>query len=87
MRARPPDSVPICSVFISCAAMRAQIRAGILVPDEPDPGLAALVRDLRDRGERVVVDLTAGKVNAADQQCDRMARLHQGNWEITEASK
>jgi ATP phosphoribosyltransferase regulatory subunit len=60
----------------------ARDRQGILAPDETDPALAAMVRELRAQGERVIVDLTAGKSGAADQQCDRMLRLKDGNWEI-----
>ena len=58
---------------------------GILVPDEDDDALAALVRRQRARGERVIVDLSGGASGAAEQQCDRIAVLDSGTWIITEA--
>jgi ATP phosphoribosyltransferase regulatory subunit len=58
---------------------------GILVPDESDEALADLVREQRAKGERVIVDLTGGKSSAAEQQCNRVAVLADGAWEIEEA--
>jgi ATP phosphoribosyltransferase regulatory subunit len=58
---------------------------GILVPDEADEALASLVREQRAKGERVIVDLTGGKSSAAEQQCNRVAVLADGAWEIREA--
>lgn len=58
---------------------------GILVPDNGDEALAALVREQRAKGERVIVDLTGGKSSAAEQQCDRVAVLADGAWKIKEA--
>ena len=57
---------------------------GILVPDDADDELASLVRDARARGERVVVDLSSGNSNAAEQQCDRFAVREGGKWVIKE---
>jgi len=58
---------------------------GILVPDEADDALAALVRKQRARGERVIVDLSGGKSSAAEQQCNRIAVREDGAWIIEEA--
>ena len=61
-----------------------QFDPGILVPDDDDAALAALILQLRDAGERVVVDLTRGKSNATDQQCNRMAVQSNGTWIVNE---
>jgi ATP phosphoribosyltransferase regulatory subunit len=61
-----------------------QFEAGILVPDKDDPALAELILQLRDAGERVVVDLTQGKSSAADQQCNRLAMRANGAWIVEE---
>ena len=84
--ARPATgfSADLLNLYQLCAD-GGQFRQGILVPDDPDAGLAGLVRDLRQQGERVVVDLTAGKSSAADQQCDRIAVPQDGAWVIKEA--
>ena len=58
---------------------------GILVPDEADEALAELVCEQRAKGERVIVDLTGGNSSAAEQQCNRVAVLADGAWEIKEA--
>ena len=58
---------------------------GILVPDDSDEALAELVHEQRARGERVIVDLTGGNSSAAEQQCNRVAVLANGVWEIREA--
>jgi len=57
---------------------------GILVPDTADDALAALLRELRARGERVIVDLSGGRSSAAEQQCNRIAVLEDGTWIIKE---
>jgi ATP phosphoribosyltransferase regulatory subunit len=84
--ARPATgfSADLLNLYQLCAGA-GRFRQGILVPDDPDAGLAGLVRDLRAQGERVVVDLTAGKCSATEQQCDRIALLQEGAWVITEA--
>ena len=61
-----------------------QFEAGILVPDDDDAALEALILQLRDAGERVVVDLTRGKSKATDQQCNRIAVQSKGSWIVNE---
>ena len=61
-----------------------QFEAGILAPDNDDAALAELILQLRDAGERVVVDLTRGKGSAVDQQCDRVAAQSNGAWIVKE---
>jgi len=62
----------------------AQFEPGILAPDEDDAALAKLIEQLREAGERVVVDLTRGKSNATDQQCDRIVAQSKGSWKVEE---
>jgi len=62
----------------------AQFEAGILAPDSDDAALAELILQLRDTGERVVVDLTQGKGSAADQQCNRVVVQSNGAWIVNE---
>ena len=61
-----------------------QFEAGILAPDNDDAALADLIMQLRDAGERVVVDLTQAKGSAADQQCNRVVVQSNGVWTVNE---
>jgi len=61
-----------------------QFEAGILAPDHDDPALATLILQLRDAGERVVVDLTQGKGGPADQHCNRVVLPSNGAWIVSE---
>jgi len=83
--ARPATgfSADLLSLYqLSGASGRSEL--GILVPDDADPALAALVRERRACGERVIIDLTGGNSSAAEQQCNRVAVLDDGRWKITE---
>ncbi len=62
----------------------AQFEPGILVPDDDDAALVDLIEQLREAGERVVVDLTRGKSNATDQQCNRIVLQSKGSWIVNE---
>ena len=62
----------------------ARFKAGILVPDADDSALEALVVDLREAGERVVVDLTGGSGSPGDQHCNRVAVQLDGTWIVNE---
>ena len=66
------------------AGASGQFEAGILVPDNDDAALVDLILQLRDAGERVVVDLSRGKSEAADQQCNRVAVQSNGTWVVKE---
>ena len=59
-------------------------RQGILAPDDNDAALAACIDEWRAAGERVVIDLSGGRSNARDQQCDRVAVRGEGGWIIEE---
>lgn len=61
-----------------------QFEPGILAPDRDDAALAELILQLRDSGERVVVDLTQGKGSAADLQCNRVVVQSNGAWIVNE---
>jgi ATP phosphoribosyltransferase regulatory subunit len=61
-----------------------QFEMGILAPDDDDAALAKLILQLRDAGERVVVDLTQAKGSAADQQCNRVVVQSNGAWTVNE---
>jgi ATP phosphoribosyltransferase regulatory subunit HisZ len=54
------------------------------VPDDDDAALVDLIEQLREAGERVVVDLTRGKSNATDQQCNRIVLQSKGSWIVNE---
>ena len=62
----------------------AQFEAGILVPDIDDVALDALVLELRDAGERVVVDLTQGAGSPTDQHCNRVVVQLDDTWIVNE---
>ena len=58
--------------------------SAILAPDQDDVDLTEAIRQLRTEGERVVVDLTDGKVGANEQQCDRQLIRIDGTWKVQE---
>ena len=59
-------------------------RAGILAPDVDDTELAELIRQLRADGERVVMDLTGGRSDAREQQCNRQLVQVEDTWTVRE---
>ena len=61
-----------------------QFEAGILAPDSDDAALISLILQLREAGERVVVDLTQGQCSPADQQCNRIVLQSNGAWIVSE---
>ncbi len=61
-----------------------QQTAGILSPNNDDPGLEKLINDLRAKSERVVVDLTDGKIGPTGQHCDRVLENRSGAWVVRE---
>ena len=60
-------------------------RSGILAPDVSDAELQGLIDSLRNQGEKVIVDLSQGRISAADQQCDRQIISSDGSWAVEEA--
>ena len=60
---------------------------GILAPWSPDAKLRALIRELRDAGERVVYELPGQSGSAADLGCDRRIVEQGGEWIVTAAGK
>ncbi len=64
------------------ADLHARPAVGILAPNENDEDLRCLVRELRERGERVVSDLSRGGIPADQQGCDRAIRRVAGEWRV-----
>ncbi len=56
--------------------------AGILAPDSDDPELVEKIRQLRDQGEKVLVDLSEGRNSPAEQNCDRHLTQQDGIWAV-----
>ena len=83
--ARPATgfSADLLNLYQLCGAGDRR-QAGILAPDMDDDSLALLIRQLRDKGERVIVDLTDSKLAAADQGCDRQIIQDDGAWAVKE---
>ncbi len=59
-----------------------QETAAILAPINKDRELDKLIKELRLHGERVVLDLSDGKVPAAVQHCDRMIISTGDGWTV-----
>lgn len=59
--------------------------ARILAPYSNDPELNREIQRLRSEGLRVIVDLTDGKSNPAQQQCDKILTHQNDGWVISEA--
>jgi ATP phosphoribosyltransferase regulatory subunit len=57
---------------------------GILAPNNDDPELEKVIKALRAENQRVVVDLTDGAVEPADQHCDRVLENQSGAWVVRE---
>lgn len=84
--ARPATgfSADLLNLYQLCGAVGVD-RSGILAPNREDMALLDSIRQLRGDNERVVVDLTDGRVAARDQGCDRqLAQQDDGAWTVTE---
>jgi len=57
----------------------------ILAPATDDVDLRALISQLRQQGERVIVELSGQKENAAEMKCHRVLRLVDGCWQVVTA--
>jgi ATP phosphoribosyltransferase regulatory subunit len=62
-------------------------RSAILAPAEDDPALYALVRELRNKGERVIFTLSGQKGGALDMGCDRVIARENQAWRVKPAGK
>ncbi|MFT5657149.1 MAG: ATP phosphoribosyltransferase regulatory subunit [Gammaproteobacteria bacterium] len=62
------------------------VSLGILAPYSDDPELNQEIQRLRCENQRIVVDLTDGKSNPAEQHCDRILTRQKNGWVILEAS-
>ncbi|MBT3206458.1 MAG: ATP phosphoribosyltransferase regulatory subunit [Gammaproteobacteria bacterium] len=60
------------------------VKAAILAPNVKDDNLQLLVKQLRDNGERVINDLSAGETSAQQQMCSQQI-IHDGKqWVVNE---
>jgi ATP phosphoribosyltransferase regulatory subunit len=60
---------------------------GILAPVNADPALEQAIQMLRRDKQRVIIDLSDGKGNAEDQQCNRKLIYRDGNWLVEDTGK
>ncbi len=60
----------------------AQVESGIFAPADADPALCAAIRELRERGERVVRALPGQVGGAAEMDCDHELVRNDDGWEI-----
>ncbi|MFP4245103.1 MAG: ATP phosphoribosyltransferase regulatory subunit [Ectothiorhodospira sp.] len=59
--------------------------SAVLAPADPDPGLDAVVEDLRRRGERVIRGLSAQDGDAVAMGCDRVLVKTDNHWTVVDA--
>jgi ATP phosphoribosyltransferase regulatory subunit len=62
---------------------------GILAPESDDEALIARIRELRQSGEMVIINLGAEDISdqlCEEQQCDRKLVLENGSWEVQAVS-
>jgi ATP phosphoribosyltransferase regulatory subunit len=57
---------------------------GILAPDDDDPELTKIIRRLRNDKQRVILDLSGGACEPADQQCNRKLVRQADGWVVEE---
>jgi len=62
----------------------AELPKGILAPNTADVDCCALIKTLRADGEIVVIDLSDGKLSAAQQNCNRTIKNNGGSWSVKE---
>lgn len=71
---------------LSPKASPSQVSA-ILAPCKDDPKLQALIRKLRDQGERVITLLPGQKGGARQMACDRVLVQRKGKWAVVDAPR
>jgi len=83
--ARPATgfSTDLLALYQLAQPTQAQISA-ILAPNSSDPSLLAMVRQLRDQGERVITDLSNGAIGPRDQGCAWVIQQQDDNWVVNE---
>ncbi len=67
------------------AGTKLPFSGAILAPDNDDAELQNLVLELRDKGQRVITDLSNGQLAAQSQGCERLIGKIDGVWTVTEA--
>ena len=83
--ARPATGFSTDLLVLHGLSQRTQAaRAGILAPKLNDPELMSLIAQLRADGERVITDLTGGRLSAAEQGCQQIIEKDGGRWVVHE---
>ena len=59
---------------------------GILAPVSDDLKLTQAIKSLREDNQRVIIDLSGGKGEPEDQQCDRIFVYRDGDWVVEDVS-
>ncbi len=67
---------------LSAKAAPADGEAAILAPLNDDPALHDLVNELRQQGERVILDLSNGKMSTDSQHCNRVIEKTEQGWQV-----
>ena len=80
-RARPATGFTMDLRQLAGLARRSEPKSRILAPSVDDPELKALVHDLRNQGEVVVVDLPGH--DPVELQCKRKIEKKDGKWRVT----
>jgi ATP phosphoribosyltransferase regulatory subunit len=83
--ARPATgfSADLLNLYQLCGDAEPRV-SGILAPNLNDDELAECIHRLRAENQRVVIDLTDGRVGAREQGCDRQLQLQDHAWTVTE---
>jgi ATP phosphoribosyltransferase regulatory subunit len=59
----------------------------ILAPNLPDADLQQLIADLREQGQRVVIDLSDGALSAGEQSCQQQITRTGEQWVVSDVSQ
>ena len=81
-RARPATGFSIDLRAISAVLPPAAMTPGILAPYSDDAALQKKITALRGNGEIVVIDLPGHETARAELNCDRLLKLHNGEWQV-----
>ena len=81
-RARPATGFSMDLRAISAVLPPAAMTPGILAPYSDDAALQKKITALRGNGEIVVIDLPGHEPARAELNCDRLLRLHNGEWQV-----
>ena len=83
-RARPATGFSLDLREVASILPSREVSRGILAPRSKDPGLRAMIAELRNAGERVVVELPGHEAFRSELKCGRMLSLVDGKWQLVE---